>query len=149
MKINNNNQPRYLLLSGLCRGSTVCPSSCPCDFQLSLRPPTSSSKPAVSHYDSVLGTSTLPEPGSRSSRNLRRESPCSDPGGQVSRSTSYDRSSVSDWGEGSAAATTDSVFVRDMEETFARTLSRLRKGEDWFFLKVVLRPRGRSKTTFH
>ncbi|KAF8767725.1 Ankyrin repeat and sterile alpha motif like protein [Argiope bruennichi] len=108
--------------AGLCRGSTVCPSSCPCDFQMSLR---SQSATRQQHtYDNMLGMNTLPE--TRSSRNLRRESPCSDPGGQVSRSTSYDRSSVSDWGEGSAA-TTDSVFVRDMEETFARTLSRLRK----------------------
>ncbi|GFQ71278.1 ankyrin repeat and SAM domain-containing protein 1A [Trichonephila clavata] len=108
--------------AGLCRGSTVCPSSCPCDFQMSLR---SQSATRQQHtYDNMLGMNTLPE--TRSSRNLRRESPCSDPGGQVSRSTSYDRSSVSDWGEGTAA-TTDSVFVRDMEETFARTLSRLRK----------------------
>ncbi|GFV53434.1 ankyrin repeat and sterile alpha motif domain-containing protein 1B [Trichonephila clavipes] len=110
------------VFTGLCRGSTVCPSSCPCDFQMSLR---SQSATRQQHtYDNMLGMNTLPE--TRSSRNLRRESPCSDPGGQVSRSTSYDRSSVSDWGEGTAA-TTDSVFVRDMEETFARTLSRLRK----------------------
>ncbi|XP_042898627.1 ankyrin repeat and sterile alpha motif domain-containing protein 1B [Parasteatoda tepidariorum] len=106
--------------AGLCRGS-VCPTSCPCDFQMSLKG--QSTKQQQHSYDNMLGMNTLPE--TRSSRNLRRESPCSDPGGQVSRSTSYDRASISDWGE--APATTESVFVRDMEETFARTLSRLRK----------------------
>ncbi|KFM61761.1 Ankyrin repeat and sterile alpha motif domain-containing protein 1B, partial [Stegodyphus mimosarum] len=104
--------------AGLCRGSTVCTSSCPCEFQMSLR---SQSNKQPHSYDNMLGMNTMPE--TRSSRNLRRESPSSDPGGQVSRSASYDRSSASDLGE----AATDSVFVRDMEETFARTLSRLRK----------------------
>ncbi|GIY05132.1 ankyrin repeat and sterile alpha motif domain-containing protein 1B [Caerostris extrusa] len=82
--------------AGLCRGSTVCPSSCPCDFQVSLLK--SVSNQTTAHIQGVK------YPG----LHLMIALQC----------LTGERT----------AATTDSVFVRDMEETFARTLSRLRKG---------------------